>query len=250
RGDERFNAMLVTFALLVLFVLCIFLHEVGHAIAARRLGLVVERITLNGFVAVAHVEGRRLLPRNELLIALAGPFVNIVLGALFAAFLLLPRSTIAVVDFFGLLVIFNFGFAIINLVPGFLPGFPLDGGRALRAALSFRRTHARATYVAATVAWWVAAALMLVSVVVLRDGIIFAFAFLLLLGAWIEKQKARLLGVFDQLADTRRRHEERVRREAEVESQADDWTEEATERERHRIIDVEAGPEHRADGER
>ncbi|MCI0366666.1 MAG: site-2 protease family protein [Phycisphaerales bacterium] len=112
----------------------IVLHELGHAIAARRFGLRMRGITLFIFGGVAELIDEPPDAKSEFVIAIAGPLVSVALGLLFlgiawtgaAAGLTIP--TYAVFNYLGainlLLVAFNM-----------IPAFPLDGGRVLRAAL-------------------------------------------------------------------------------------------------------------------
>lgn len=119
----------------VVFFVSIVLHELGHSLTAVRLGLRVRSITLFLFGGVAELDSEPRRPRDELLIAVAGPAVSAVLGV---GFLLVavalppaPRPVAvarAACEWLGsinlLLVAFNA-----------LPGFPLDGGRVLRGVL-------------------------------------------------------------------------------------------------------------------
>jgi Zn-dependent protease/CBS domain-containing protein len=132
-----------------LFFASILLHEFGHSLTSNALGLPVRSITLFVFGGMARLSGEPERPRDELLIAAAGPLVSLALGG---SFLLLsslfsggetPGATSVV---FGWLGTVNIALALFNLVPG----FPLDGGRILRAAV-WRATgdFDRATSVAA-----------------------------------------------------------------------------------------------------
>jgi Zn-dependent protease len=119
-------------AALGLFV-SILLHELGHAFTALRMGLRIRGITLFLFGGVAEMEDEPPDPRSELLIAMAGPMVSVVIalacglvGAAFGTFL--PITVVAVLRYL----------ATINLIVvafNLLPAFPLDGGRVLRSVL-------------------------------------------------------------------------------------------------------------------
>ena len=119
----------------VLLFVCVVLHELGHSIVARWFGIPVHQVTLFIFGGVAQIGQEAKRPLVELLVALAGPLVSFVLAALFIYTLgILPRhSSIADVAHALLSYLFrvNAGILLFNL----LPGFPLDGGRVLRAAL-------------------------------------------------------------------------------------------------------------------
>ncbi|MCB9791407.1 MAG: site-2 protease family protein [Alphaproteobacteria bacterium] len=111
------------------------LHELGHAMAARRFGIRTRSITLYPFGGIAALERSEQSPTEELVIAAAGPAVNLALAAA-AAPLWMSGSWLAGV-FAGL----NLAMALFNL----LPAFPMDGGRVLRAALTKRMGYISAT---------------------------------------------------------------------------------------------------------
>ncbi|MFQ5927232.1 MAG: site-2 protease family protein [Terriglobia bacterium] len=124
-------------------------HELSHAVVARHYGLPVPRITLFIFGGVAQLGHEPLAPRAELFIAGIGPITSLVLGVLFLVFakLIHAANDIASHTLFYL-GLANIVLAIFNL----LPGFPLDGGRVLRAWLWQRWANLRrATRVAASV---------------------------------------------------------------------------------------------------
>lgn len=130
----------------VLFLLSILLHELGHALRARRDGLAIEGITLWLLGGVARFRGGFPSAGAELRIALAGPAVSLLLAVLFIGLALvpgMPGEVVAVAEYIGyinaLLLVFNM-----------LPALPLDGGRVLRAAIWARGVNfAKATRIAA-----------------------------------------------------------------------------------------------------
>ncbi|HMB02354.1 MAG TPA: site-2 protease family protein [Isosphaeraceae bacterium] len=129
---------------------CVLLHELGHALMARRFGIETEDITLYPIGGVARLRRMPKAPGAELLIALAGPAVNglIVLGL--SSLLWLgafggPWSASPAAAFVSELMRINLALAVFNLIPA----FPMDGGRVLRALLSGWLGRARATMVAA-----------------------------------------------------------------------------------------------------
>ncbi|MFT4976326.1 MAG: Zn-dependent protease [Myxococcota bacterium] len=113
----------------------VLLHELGHALVARRFGIDTRSITLYPFGGIAALTAEPDSPRSELWIALAGPAVNFALAALTLPLAWLGAPLAA--TFIGI----NLVLGIFNL----LPAFPMDGGRVLRAALSPRLGRLDAT---------------------------------------------------------------------------------------------------------
>ena len=133
----------------LLFFASIVLHELGHSLTAIRLGVRVRSITLFVFGGLARLESEPRRPRDEVLIAVAGPLVSVALGGIFL-WLAGAWSQIAGEGLasggLGWLGRINLTLAVFNAVPG----FPLDGGRVLRGLVwSATGSFERATRVAA-----------------------------------------------------------------------------------------------------
>ncbi|QZY00621.1 site-2 protease family protein [Halobaculum rubrum] len=138
--------VLGTAAALGLFV-SVLLHEFGHSLTAMHYGYEIESITLWLFGGVASFEEMPEDWKQEFAVAIMGPVVSVALGVVTYVVLVsvsLPPTVAFVV---GYLALMNLVLAAFNM----LPGFPMDGGRVLRALLARNRPHARATQIAAEV---------------------------------------------------------------------------------------------------
>jgi Zn-dependent protease len=142
----QFRGYQVGFGFAVCLLGSVFLHELGHALTARRLGVGVRGITLEILGGYTEMERDAPAPRVELLVSLAGPAVSLGLGLVAGAAAVLLPSGNAGHDIVVLLALANLIVGVFNL----LPGLPLDGGRALRAAVwRLSGSQQRGTVVAA-----------------------------------------------------------------------------------------------------
>lgn len=144
---------------IVALFLCVVLHEYGHAIAAKRYGVKTKDIILSPIGGVARLEVLPEKPVQELIIALAGPAVNVLiavlltLGFLFSSVDPLEALNYDILsiegpkDFFVFLLVLNVMLFVFNLIPA----FPMDGGRVLRSLLAMKFGRVSATRVASYV---------------------------------------------------------------------------------------------------
>jgi len=146
-------------AFMILLFACVLAHEFGHIFTARAFGVSTPDVTLLPIGGVARLERIPEKPSEELLVALAGPAVNVVIAValvLFANANLNPQGLAAVesarISMVDRLAAVNLFLAIFNMIPA----FPMDGGRVLRALLAIRLGHVRATEVAASIGQFVA----------------------------------------------------------------------------------------------
>lgn len=138
---------------------CVLLHELGHALTARRFGVRTKDIILLPIGGVARLERIPTEPMQELLIAIAGPAVNVVIvlllgAAIYSLKIDLELSTEDIIKprvgldvYLVQLLDLNVILVLFNLVPA----FPMDGGRILRSTLAFFMDHGKATRIAAGV---------------------------------------------------------------------------------------------------
>lgn len=157
RGGNT-NSILWSLGFVMVLFACVVLHELGHALTARRFKINTRQITLLPIGGVASLESMPEDPKEELLVAIAGPMVNIVIAIIL--YFLFPigqfftqdlteleqlLSSINAGNFFFYLFSANVMLVLFNL----LPAFPMDGGRVLRAILSMKMNRVSATQVAA-----------------------------------------------------------------------------------------------------
>jgi Zn-dependent protease/CBS domain-containing protein len=145
-GHAPFVYALMGAAAALLFFLSIILHELGHSVVSQRCGIPVSRITLLFIGGLAEIAREPDDARSELKIALGGPLVSVVLIAVFAAlgwcFALIGFGAAHAVCQW--LAATNLVLVIFNMIPG----YPLDGGRVLRALLWARSGRLRqSTYI-------------------------------------------------------------------------------------------------------
>jgi stage IV sporulation protein FB len=142
--------VLIVLALVCLSFTCVLLHELGHVLMGLRFGITTPRIVLYPIGGVAWMKRIPREPRVELLIALAGPMVNIFLAAIG---ILVIRGTILIPlretpasfeEFVAALIWINLALGAFNLIPA----FPMDGGRILRALLAMKFSFEKATAIA------------------------------------------------------------------------------------------------------
>lgn len=171
----------------VVFILCIFitvlLHELGHALAAKNYNIKTKDITLLPIGGLARLERIPEKPIEELIVAFAGPLVNIALAFITALFISIPEDTgklmaelsngVNANNFFLNFFLVNFWLAIFNLIPA----FPMDGGRVLRALLSFKLPRNVATRIAARIGQFLALAFIILG--------FFTSPFLIFIGVFV-----------------------------------------------------------------
>lgn len=159
----------------LVFFASVLLHELTHSLVAQRRRLPVSSITLFVFGGVSNLEKDAETAKDEFLVAIVGPLMSLILGAIF---LLLWATAGQAFDVasgpLGWLGLINLSLFVFNM----MPGFPLDGGRVLRAVLWWNnRNHLRATEIASRAGVWLAWLLI-------AAGVIVTFAYSLVSGIW------------------------------------------------------------------
>lgn len=180
--------------------LCVVLHEYGHALTARRYGVKTRDITILPIGGVASLERIPEKPFQEIVVALAGPAVNLAI----ACALLVPFASVvrgqpdaaAIAEqmqghFWSELFAINVFLAVFNLIPA----FPMDGGRVLRAVLATRLDYVRATRVAATVGQAIAFLFGLVGL--FGNPMLLFVALFVFIGAGQEAAAVQMRSAFD-----------------------------------------------------
>ena len=183
----------------VLFILalfaCVLLHEFGHAFAARGFGIETPDITLLPIGGVARLSRIPEKPWQELVVAIAGPLVNVVIAAALI-FVIHTNATLEQLEYLespriellAKLASVNVMLVLFNLIPA----FPMDGGRVLRALLAMAMPYARATQIAAWIGQGLAVVFAIVGIFV-NPWLIF-IAFFIFAGAQQEAAMARSKG--------------------------------------------------------
>jgi len=141
-----------TLAFIVLIFVCVVAHEFGHVLMARRFGAKTRDVTLFPIGGVANMERVPEKPSQEILVSLAGPFVNLVIAL---GLMLWLGNSLTEQDFNSIgnsqtsLALRIAAANLILMTFNLLPAFPMDGGRVLRALLAIKWGRSRATKIAA-----------------------------------------------------------------------------------------------------
>lgn len=175
------------FGFIFAMFLCVILHEFGHALSARKYGVKTLDILISPIGGLARLERLPEKPIQELIVAIAGPLVNVVIGALiFIVMYVIYQdfSFLSIQDnvdtlsnpksFFGLLIYTNAVLFLFNLIPA----FPMDGGRILRALLTMKLGRVRGTQIASVIGRVLAGVFVILALV-------FENYMLILIGAFI-----------------------------------------------------------------
>jgi Zn-dependent protease/CBS domain-containing protein len=184
RGNTISGILLTTVYILSIFA-CVVLHEMGHALMARKFYVPTKKITLLPIGGVASLQRIPEQPKQELLVAVAGPLVNVIIAAIIFPFLdpltsYIPEEEAS--GAFAAITMDNFWFALfsINIILvlfNLIPAFPMDGGRMLRSILAMKMNRLKATHIASSIGQFLA-------VLFFFAGLFFN-PFLLLIGVFV-----------------------------------------------------------------
>lgn len=180
----------------VMFILSVFitvlLHELGHALMAKKYNIQTKDITLLPIGGLARLERLPEKPIEELLVAFAGPLVNIALALITGLFISLPQTPeefsiiisngVNADNFFLNFFMVNIWLALFNLIPA----FPMDGGRVLRALLAFKFERHVATKIAARIGQFLALGFILLGF--FSNPFLIAIGLFVMFGAQIETE--------------------------------------------------------------
>ncbi|GAA4884370.1 site-2 protease family protein [Flaviramulus aquimarinus] len=196
------ESTLFNVALILAVFFCVVLHELGHALTAKRFGIDTKKITLLPIGGVASLERIPESPKQELLVTLAGPLVNLII-ALFLYYLVPVEEfmhlnftesfemlmSFSLQNFLFFLFVVNVGLVIFNIIPA----FPMDGGRILRALLAMKMSRVKATQIAANIGQTIAVLFLLVGL--LYNPFLILIALIVFLGAYAENQMVQHLSI-------------------------------------------------------
>lgn len=183
-GNGGLAAALEAMVFLIAIFTCVLLHEFGHVLAARRYGIQTPDIILLPIGGVARLERMPRKPSQELIVAIAGPAVNILIAGLL---MLVLRISPAVGLNFNMvegtladrLIAWNLIMVAFNMIPA----FPMDGGRVLRAFLAMLTDYANATRLAAGVGQVLAVLAAVVAMFVAQNPLLVIIAVFIFLSA-------------------------------------------------------------------
>jgi len=192
RAGATVTKMFIEIGFVMGIFVCVVLHELGHALAARGFGIRTRDITLLPIGGVARLERMPEKPLQELWVAVAGPLVNVVIAATLLVGIVLatglriaPNLDLLSGNLVVRLMAVNVALVVFNMIPA----FPMDGGRVLRAILATAMPFVKATRVAAGVGQVLAIVFALVGIWIGQPFLLF-IALFVFLGAQAEAEAA------------------------------------------------------------
>ncbi|MBT8231579.1 MAG: hypothetical protein HKO66_00110 [Saprospiraceae bacterium] len=168
----------------------VLLHEFGHAIVAKKLGIIPKDIIISALGGLSRLNTMKEHPRKEIIIAFAGPFLNLVIAIIAFLYVIIftdqyfqisSLDTFLFTDYFGI----PFKIAAINLILflfNLVPAFPMDGGRILRGLFSLKFGYKKATVLASTIGRFIALGFFIIGainrfyILIFLSGLIYIMA--------------------------------------------------------------------------
>lgn len=200
----NFNSSLLNILLILVLFVCVVLHELGHALTAKRFGIGTKKITLLPIGGVALLEKMPEKPGQELLVAVAGPAVNVLIAILLSFFI--PFQAYFGMDPTGLeeflntsgfesFLLFLFIANIMLVVFNMIPAFPMDGGRVLRALLAYKLGRVKATEIASGLGQILAVLFFMLGI--FFNPFLILIALFIFMGAYGENQMVKQQSVLE-----------------------------------------------------
>jgi Zn-dependent protease len=198
-STSGFMGMIAWVGLVVMLFGSVLLHELGHALTARRFGIQTRDIILTPLGGMARITSMPRNPRHEILISIAGPIVSLVLSGI--AFLsifpvvVIPILPDEILTGLGYLFQINLMLGLFNLVPA----LPMDGGRVLRGILALKMDHLSATKIAARVGRVLAVGGGIMGAFYLGSWTLVAISVFIYISAGSEIRMAQMLAYQEQM---------------------------------------------------
>lgn len=205
-GGEAWGSPMLRVSLVLMLYVCVTLHEYGHALMARAFNVGTRDITLLPIGGVARLEKMPRIPWQELMVALAGPLVNVVIAAMLGVVLFIGEGAAMISDtvlvddfdadekqtlgFLGVvwtLLAANLLLVVFNMIPA----FPMDGGRVLRSVLAMVFSYRTATWWASRLGWCVAGLMGVAAFSFHLYGVLIIACFIAWAG-WVEAKQVEI----------------------------------------------------------
>ena len=188
---------------------CVVLHELGHSLQVRRYGIAVRDIVLLPIGGMARAEQIPENPKQEIIVAIAGPIVNFAIATVLFALMLIGLGPLGFDNAFLVnLLAINLVLGVFNLIPA----FPMDGGRILRGLLAMRFDYLRATRYAKNVGQVIAIAFVVIGFAYSHFIMLPLVAVFVFVGAMTEERMVRVkYGLGDRRARDFARRDDAVR---------------------------------------
>jgi len=156
-------------SLFIVLFSSVMLHEIGHALVARKFGIPTRKIILFPLGGIAFIDSKNMTPKQEFFISIAGPLVNLLVVLLGLIITLISDSF-----FIYCIIIINMIMGIFNLIPA----YPMDGGRVLRSGLSMFLSHKVATNISVSISLLISASLII-------SGILYSWISVIIIGIFL-----------------------------------------------------------------